>query len=262
MNDLPWAKMPSIWIARGELGKSFSSNKGISIDIAALKVFIALCLNATTITRKELKANSKTWDFYDFLEVRMTYDAIHTATTLSRKLISQGLKKLEELEIIVKEGNKRNIRYILARNLKGGWCKLPKRDLMTRDGAIKGFSNSLHRYDHERCALKIFLVLISFRNNNESFTQLKRGTICKKTNIDFDQLEQGINHLRSMGWIQNVESDFKEVSAKEWVNSQKDLIDRYYVIGWKTINIGRETWETANKNENKTGKQESDWDSF
>lgn len=51
MSNLLWVKMPSYWITAGQLNKDFSS-KAISEDIAALKIYICLCLYAEIVQRK------------------------------------------------------------------------------------------------------------------------------------------------------------------------------------------------------------------
>lgn len=237
MVDLIWVKMPSSWVSRGILKENFSSKRTISTDIAALKIFMYLCLYSQPIKRKKpnlmywLPKNlqSPTTVIVTQAEAALTYDDLCSGCALSRKLVSQGLKKLVSQELIVKEGTKRKIKYIIQGSLDSGWAKLPKRELIKINNEVGAFQAIKNRYEYERNSLKLFIYLLTVRNNRLNYTEVSRGKINKSTNIDLYHIDDCLGYLQGIGLIEKVEDLGYTVEPHNF--SEKFKLHRYYVVG-------------------------------
>ncbi|WP_394213390.1 hypothetical protein, partial [Enterovibrio calviensis] len=132
MSDLHWVKMPSTWIRNGLLKDNFSSGSNIAEDIAALKIFVVLCHQATSVGEY-----GAVW-----LQASETYDSLERWCSLSRASVSKGLKKLILENIIESSGSKKKT-YRFKGNAFSGWAKLPKRALVDYRGLVA--KNSMAR---------------------------------------------------------------------------------------------------------------------
>lgn len=236
MADLLWVKMPSIWIAKGKLN-DFSSSSNISDDIASLKIFISLCLEAKVVSHEEYSDFLKTSALIDRFETKCTYDELMEATTLSRSMISRGLKRLSSLALITREGTTRKKIYVINGAPRNGWCKLPKKALIKKGLEISAFTSFTQRYRHERDALKIFLYLIASRSNTKRFVDLSRGVITKQTGVKLADIDGALGFLRSVGLLEKIES---RGYKKETVSfSEFEKLHRYWVVGNSTLNLRR-----------------------
>ncbi|MEO3683055.1 hypothetical protein ABHN84_12230 [Shewanella vesiculosa] len=252
MSDLLWVKMPSEWIAKGLLATNLSSSKNVSTDIAALKVYICLCLFSTVVKREHILVSfnppftTKTSSYIDQIESCMTYDQLCESAVLSRVLVSRGLNKLEELELIKKEGTTRKKRYVIVGNVSRRWCKLPRKALIKSDNIVSCFTSFTQRYEQERAALKLFLYFLSVRTNSKRYVDVSRGIMSKKTGINLMDLDGCLGFLRSLGLLEDVKSKgYLKLPSTAGSTSEQDRLHRYWVVGNQSLNF-------------KTVKQESE----
>lgn len=234
MTILLWSKMPSKWIAENGLREFFSSKNKVSDDIAALKIFIVLCFLSKEVNRSSGGKSS------NILEAKITYDQFTEMCSLSRALVSRGLKKLRASHLIEVSGV-RTKTYTLTGSAYSGWCKLPKRALVKNDEKMPVMSAFFNRYTNERNALKLFLYIISCRSNSKRYVDLSRGVISAKTGIELDDIDAALGILRSTSLISNVEDKgYKaRISQNKWVsnyNDNGDRLHRYWVIGNESLN--------------------------
>ena len=234
MTILLWSKMPSKWIAESGLKLHFSSNNKVSDDIAALKIFIVLCYLSKEVSRS---GGEKTNSIF---EAKVTYDQFTVLCSLSRALVSRGLKKLKSSHLIEVSGVRTKI-YTLKNSAYSGWCKLPKRALVQNDEKIPVMAAFLNRNSNERNALKLFLYVIASRSNSKRYVDLSRGVIMEKTGIELDHIEAALGLLCSSSLISNVEDKGYKVhlSRQNRITNLKDNEDRlhrYWVIGNETLN--------------------------
>lgn len=250
MSALLWVKMPSKWIFDGHLSKSFSSNSSVSTDIAALKIYICLCLYSEHVNRvishsdmnKHMGILGNSSECSAFAErpticaeTSLTYDQISELCSLSRALISRGLTKLKDIRLIDSFGDKKKV-YRLIGSVEKRWCKLPRKPLLINEYKIPMFSAFTNRYSHERDALKLFVYLISIRSNSEQFSEVSRGKISESTGIKIYDIDGAVGFLRSVELIQNVES-LGVLKQKKMLSYQEhDKLHRYWVIGSNTLN--------------------------
>lgn len=255
MSSLLWVKMPSHWITAGYLNRDFSS-KNVSEDIAALKIYICLCLFADIVQRKNfpphhnnLLALLNPESTQEQFESNLTYDQISESTSLSRLMVSNGLKKLIKTNLIEKQGTTRKIIYVIKGHTCRSWCKLPKKELIKKDVIISAFSPFKQRYKHERDALKLFLYLLAVRTNNKQYVDLSRGIISMKTGIPISELDSALGFLTGIGLLKNIKSQGYLARPKNLSYSEENKLHRYYVIGCEHLNLRRVYAESYNEPE-------------
>lgn len=238
MVDLIWVKMPSTWVSAGVLRLNFSSKRAVSTDIAALKIFLYLCLFSEPVKRKKQVLASEwlperirhnTTTVVTQAEASITYDAISAGCSLSRKMVSEGLKKLISLRLIIKEGTTRKIRYVIQGSLDSGWAKLPKRELIKLNQEVEAFHSIKNRYDYERDAIKLFIYLLTVRTNRYHYIDVSRGKISQATGIELLKIDECLGYLTGLGLIEKVETQGYTTRGTHSIEENK--LHRYYVAG-------------------------------
>ena len=241
MPTLLWVKMPSNWIWEGILREQYSSRreKSISGEIAALKIYICLCLysdrkmipyppqlqiSPTHIRERELIGSS------------LTYDQLSEYCSLSRVLVSRGLKKLISSGLIIKQGTTRKLVYEIVGFSYSGWCKLPCRVLLGSNGRVISFTGLKNRYQSERDGLKLFLYLLSIRQNNLSEVDVTRGRIAQITGLSVYDIDSSVGVLRAIELIEDVKSLGYKMNANS-PHQESDRLARYLVKGGETLNL-------------------------
>lgn len=227
MTLMLWSKMPSTWIVEGNLRDYFSKGNQVSDDIAALKVFIVLCFFSKQVNRSGGGKHN------DIFEAKATYDQLTEMCSLSRALVSRGLRKLEQVGLLNSSGV-RSKTYTFVGNAYKGWCKLPKRAVVRNEERIPALAAFHNRYVHERNALKFFLYLLASRSNSKAYVDLCRGIIVKQTGIPLDEIDGALGFLRSVSLVSKVED--KGYLARSAGREQQDRLHRYWVVGSESLN--------------------------
>ncbi|GIU19970.1 MULTISPECIES: hypothetical protein [unclassified Shewanella] len=193
MAHLPWVMAPSMWIRGKGLKYFFSGGKEVSTDIAALKIFIFMCMKAerkkTAVPTSHALYGIKS--VIECLEINVTYEEISEACNLSRTLISRGLKKLVVAADLKRAGGTRKVIYVVDA-LHWGWFKLPCKPILSLEDHITSFHNITNRKRIERDALKLYLYLLSIRTNSKETSAVSNSTISESTGIsiiDIDDIE-------------------------------------------------------------------------
>lgn len=165
---MPWAKIPTLWIRSGQKLALLSWQKHRSDATAALIILIALAirLNQTNGKGKQRTA------------VSISYDELQSLTGISRAKISAGIRLLEGNEIVaVRKRNKRNRYQLSGVTTPGSWAQLPQSQLL-QNGTLL-FAKFQLRQRNELHALKLYLLLIAYRNNKANFTAIGYEKICE-----------------------------------------------------------------------------------
>ncbi len=238
MSGLLWVKMPSKWINDGALLEHFSS-KNISTEIAALKIYVCLCLSAKVVTHSEYSSFLGQETYLDRFESRATYNQLMDSVSLSRVLISRGLKKLVSSKLMHIDGSTRKKIYVLTGMPNRSWCKLPRKDLIKKNETISAFTSFTHRYTFERDALKLFLYFLSIRTNSKRYVEVSRGQIYTKTGVKIDQIDGVLGFLRSVGLLEKIESKGYKKTQKPNEPIEFQKLHRYWVAGNSSLNIKR-----------------------
>lgn len=246
MPSLLWVKMPSSWIRDGGLGGHFSSRieKSVSGDIAALKIYICICLYsdrkmvAVPLTESNSRVGVNPMREREFIGSHLTYDQLSDYCSLSRVLVNRGIQKLISSGLIKKEGTRKKIIYEINNLNSAGWCKLPCRDLVGTNGFILPFKGLKNRYQSERDALKIFLYLLSIRPNSESKVTVSRGKISSATGLSVYEIDSSVGVLRAVELLDDVKSlGFLMSSSNR--QQESDRYASYLVKGGTSLNLGK-----------------------
>ena len=225
MTGMLWAKMPSNWVRENMLFHSFSTPCNVSEDIAALKLYLVICLLSKEVSRPTLgDQNCK-------LECRATYDIFTSTCSMSRSLVSKGLRKLCSLGMISVEGGSRSKVYIINQCSDKGWCKLPKRRVFYNEESIPAFAEFFNRYQNERDSLKIYIYLLSSRTNSKNYVDLSRGCISRRTGVPVAKIDGSLGFLQSIGLVEKVVEGNFALKSNEPVSQHR--IHRYWVSGHK-----------------------------
>ena len=133
---------------------------------------------------------------------KASYEVIGKATGLSRSLIRQGLKRLQELDLIKSQGSNQKRSYEITWT-NGGWFKLPCRAIV-KSGEIVPFTHFKLRSKHELHAMKLYLYLASVIGRGETFAQASYETIYKRIGIPERDIRRAISILIGVGLMRNV----------------------------------------------------------
>lgn len=203
---LPWravsaepiiALLPSLrW--RATSGASASTNA------AALILYVTLIFVA-----ESQKSDGDTAVMY---RSAPTYAELETLTGLSRALISAGLKRLVELELIECAGSRQSRVYLISGSGKR-WFKLPCMALFD-GGRIGAFRQLTLRSKLDLHALKLYLYFASVRDNQRMFSMASHETIHAKTGIPESDVRRAHSLLTSVGLLAAIEREFKGVIEK------------------------------------------------
>lgn len=184
-----WVRIPTKWLTdkSAPLLKDLSwRGEHQSDNIAALMLYVA-------INQQTPEQETKT---------RLTYDNLCLITSLSRAKVSAGIKIIENLGLIkIEKKGRSNIYHIIDRDQKGGWAKLPARTLYDNDGQIEPFNNFKLRSRTELDALKLYLLIIAFRDNKKNHTTIAYEKISQYTGISERHVRSAISFLVTLNMI-------------------------------------------------------------
>lgn len=191
-----WVKMPTHWISENRLKQfKWSSSGDGSENTAALLAYIALChqLEPDAAILEKRPAHERGF-------VRVTYDELTEATSISRTKLSQGLTVLEKHGLIERNTGSQSTYNICAYDPWENWAKLPCKFLYERD-TIVPFKDFQLRKSLELHALKLYLLLIARRDRATNLAILNYGTIESYSGIARQNIRPAINVLIFSGLV-------------------------------------------------------------
>lgn len=163
---MAWAKFPTKWILRDKKLAAILWGKHKSNATASLLLLIAL-----TIIRNRQGLRGEQTLPSDSEFVVATYDKLLDMIPMSRAKVAGGLALLLELGIIERNEKIPSVYHLLGILESGGWAQMPQSTLM-RSSSIAVFEGFTLRNQAELDALKIFMLLIAFRNNKTGFARI------------------------------------------------------------------------------------------
>ena len=179
-----WVRIPTGWVHEMKLLQfRWEAGKG-SANTASLMVFMAI---AHTI-------NANTG------ETTLTYDDLQRATSLSRPVISKGLRVLERMGLIedLPEGKRsvyRLANYVPLGTEWTGWAMLPAKRLYNAESNIIPFVDFRLRSRVELDALKLLLLFVAFRDRNTNMANISYDKITLYTGIERGRIKSGLGFL-------------------------------------------------------------------
>ncbi len=195
-----FVRLPSQWIAQNGL-KAFTwrSGKGSennAAQIVALMVLIMVAHDADQTTGI----------------AQMTYEQLVERASSSREKVSAGLKLLEANGLILRKTHGRSSIALTGFDPLKGWAKVPAKRLYYND-VVTAFSRFKLRVRTELDALKLYLLLIAFRDNESNVARISYQKIAEYTGIATKNIAPAISFLNGLALIYterapSSESDF------------------------------------------------------
>jgi hypothetical protein len=181
---MPWVKLPSRWIEREGL-REFRWVRGEGSDnLAALMALAAICH----------QANDETGT------VRLTYDSLCEATTLSRSKLSAGLNILVERGQLERGTDGRSSFRLAEYDPKSGWAQFPAAGLY-RDGIIYAFKHLHLRQPAELHALKLYFLFASRRDRRTNVAMITYEKIEDYSGVGHNGIRRALSWLAVQGLV-------------------------------------------------------------
>lgn len=195
---LEWTKIPSVRfldVADSPLHKMKWSGDAKSDYIAALMLLIVLSHHASD---KDSLANGRLGD------TQMSYDKLTELLGISRTKVSNGIRVLESLSLIKVSTNKRpNIFTIIGLAEGARWGKLPAKGLYDKKlSKVKVFESFKLRSKVELNALKIYLVVVAFRDSQIGYTKLGYEKITQYAAVQRNDIKPALSFLIANDFLQ------------------------------------------------------------
>jgi DNA-binding transcriptional ArsR family regulator len=190
--------------------------------IAALMILICLAVRLN-LSRRENELEEGPGN-----RVRMTYTDIEQLTGYARPTISKAISLLEALGAVrVKKEGRANVYELVGVDQRGGWCQLPQGHLA--DGAKTGELKRLTKIHNNRLtleALKLYVLLLTFRDQKQNTTSIGYEAIMKYTGMRREDVPKAAAMLVALDLI----------GASEGADARpEDRSKRYTVKGLKAF---------------------------
>lgn len=189
----PWAKLPSWWFRPGEEALiSLEGGRLAGTSQAALRVYLAL-------------GAAERADAASF-NVHASLSDLEDLTQLSRVMVQRGIRRAAKAGLInYAPGDRRTPSlFSLVRSEgdgAGGWAKLPRKEVIERVPKLP------HRGANPLVALKLYLILLAGRPNDNTVVALKHKTLRDKSGAQTNQIRAGISLLAAAGLIHVITED-------------------------------------------------------
>jgi hypothetical protein len=175
-----WRQLPTKWIHNQELKQLQWGMHGADA-IAALMVLLVMAHRRTLLTD-----GTNSGHFY------VTYDDLEIALNISRSKISKGISLLVQQGWIVR-GEGRSLYSFTSSDTP--WGKVAVRALYDRSGAITAFNAFRLRNPLELDALKLYLLLVAFRDTQKNYVTMSYHRMNEYTGVQVGKIKGGINYL-------------------------------------------------------------------
>jgi len=189
-----WRQLPTRWIHNRELKQLRWGQHGADA-IAALMVSLVM------VHRRPLLSDGTNGGQFS-----VTYDALERALNISRSKISKGISLLIQQGWIAR-GDSRSLYRFTSPDAP--WGKVPVKTLYDRHGAITAFDGWRLRNPLELDALKLYLLLIAFRDTQKNYASMRYHLMNEYTGVQIGKIKGALNFLVVSNMIY-VEREAKE----------------------------------------------------
>jgi hypothetical protein len=180
-------------------------------------------------------------------EQSATVSELETWTGLSRSMTLKGIRRAVAAGLITyspgKQGVSSRFTLIHPSSTAGGWAKLPNLQVRARIPRIS------HRGEVALAALKIYLILIAARKNDNTVIALKHETLRRRAGCQARQVRSAISLLANEGLIHVINEFDADLDLDESLDviKAKSLrrvpVQRYAITG--DLEAGRRWSEAA-----------------
>ena len=145
--------------------------------------------------------------------VTLSYEKLCELTGISRTKVSEGLKVLQGCQMIRVKLRGRNNEYEVIGYIElSRWAKLPAKGLYDKKlSTLVAFKSFKLRSKIELNALKIYLVLVAFRDEKTNYSRLSYENISKYACVQRNDIRGALSLLVTMNFIQ-VDSEPTEIN--------------------------------------------------
>lgn len=184
--EFGWAKMPVSWQKDPEFHKRIRAAQQGDV-IAALKLYIAICLKAEFYETDRLPAGS----------AQLSLTLLCELLDLSRPMVVAGLRLLVEWNVIVRTGGRPTILQIVGFDEPKYWAKLPKRPLYgsKKEDSVQALMQLPNRRRSTLHALQLYLYLASIRDKYTNMAKLSYDLGAKTLGISRNQFTAALSLL-------------------------------------------------------------------
>lgn len=172
-----FVKLPVRWIDAGGL-KAFTWKQGGSDETAALMLLAVLAHHMDS----------------DDGSVRMTYDQLCQAASLSRAKVAGGLSILEARHLIERIAGQRSGFRIVDYNPLANWAKFPVRGLYRGD-RVHAFTEFKLRSRVELDSLKLYFLFAARRSKELNMAPISYEKITEHSGVANDRIRPALNIL-------------------------------------------------------------------
>lgn len=159
---------------------------------------------------------------------RLTYEDINALTGLSKKLISAGIKKLVERQLIWRVDGSGTY-GILALTRGKHWAKVPGQALMSKgQTSFLPFNHFSHRSKHELNALKVYFYYAATRDRAKPYSEPSFEKIFVRTGVSERDIPRANSLLITSGLLASTRSAPTEDTKKYESN-------HYYMMGHSSL---------------------------
>lgn len=184
MKLLQWTALPTRWIVDGGLTRFRWINGRGADETAALMTLLHIAHMAD-------QENGI---------AKVTYDQLQLATGRSREKISCGLGILIERNLVEAWIDGQSTYRLLGYDRSQGWGKLPAKKLYAGD-CIHALNDFRLRRIAELDALKLYYLVVAFRDNGTNLSMISYDKIVEKTGIDRSRVKAAISLLVTVGLV-------------------------------------------------------------
>jgi DNA-binding transcriptional ArsR family regulator len=222
-----WAKLPNA-IAKGEdlLGTALSTlswrgHRTTAIASLVILITLAIRLNQSHRGKPFPQEANET-------RVAVSYNDLCDLTGFAKATVCKALSLLEGMNAIrIHQQGRSNVYELLGVNKGGEWCQLPQDYLIGHGGHTKiQRLNSLPSTLIALDAMKVYFLLMVYRNSRFNTTAISYSKITKYTGIRRENIYKALSFL--------VAHELISVSEDSDARQDEDKSRRYKIIGLRS----------------------------
>jgi hypothetical protein len=202
----PWSKLPSWWYRpESEVLISLRGGTGAGASQAALRVYLGLGAADRDATS---------------FAVAASLSDLEDLTGLSRGMVLRGVHEATKVGLINYKPGERRHRSTFellraAGDDAGGWLKLPNKEVRERVLRLP------HRGSAALAALKLYMLLLAGRPNDNMVVALRHKTLREKSDVQANQVRSAISLLANEGLLHVITEDYGD----------EYRVQRYQLVG-------------------------------